>query len=57
MEQGPGKCSAVKGISGGIGVRSAIRELFAEDRNMILSVDAGVCKGLLVRTGAGKGST
>lgn len=46
--------SAVKGISEGIWVYSAAKELFIDDRTMILCVGASACKGTLLRTGVGK---
>lgn len=46
--------SAAKGVSEFIGVRTALRELFSEDRGVILSVDSSACKGMLLRTVTGK---
>lgn len=46
--------SAATGTSEGIGVASAIRELFAETMKVILSVDEIACRGMLLRTGVGK---
>lgn len=43
--------SAAKDISEGIGVTTAMRELFGESRKATLSVDASACNGMLLRTG------
>lgn len=45
---------AVEGISEGIGVHSALKQLFSEERGMFLSVDASACKGMLLRASTGK---
>lgn len=46
---------AAKGISEGIGVASAIRDLVGESRTSTLSVGASAHKGMPLRTGTGKG--
>lgn len=43
-----------EGLSEGIGIRNAPRELSAGDRAMCLRVDASACEGVLHRSGEGK---
>lgn len=41
-------------MSEGVGVYSAVKELFFEDRGLILRVGANACKGMLLRTCIGE---
>lgn len=46
--------SCVKGLVEGVGLFNLYNELFEERLPFRISVDASACKGMLLRTGAGK---
>ena len=46
--------AAVKGVSEGIGAYELMREIFNDELEMKLFVDASACRGMVLRQGAGK---
>lgn len=46
--------AVVKGISEGIGVVELCREVFGSCPSMEICVNVSACKGMLIRTGAGR---